>query len=72
VLTIDETAIFMMIMGKHAQGLLGALGIGCVGFVVSAVWGIVSGRTMDRDAYIFLSKMWGAIALFGVVLHFII
>lgn len=43
-------------------------GIGVVGFVLSFGWGKVSGRTMDRDATLFLVKIWSGIAAFGMVL----
>jgi hypothetical protein len=45
--------------------------VGIVGFALSAVWWKVSGRTLDRDAVIFMCKMWGGIAIFGMILVFI-
>lgn len=45
--------------------------VGIVGFALSAVWWKVSGRTLDRDAVIFMGKMWGGIAIFGMILVFI-
>jgi|HubBroStandDraft_2_1064218.scaffolds.fasta_scaffold929774_1 hypothetical protein len=69
---ISETALLMLTMGKDAQGILGSIGIGCVGFALSVVWGFASGRTMDRDTYALLGKMWGGLTLFGIILHFII
>lgn len=42
--------------------------LGVVGFLLSVGWGRVSGGEMDRDAVIFLAKLWGGIALFGIVL----
>jgi hypothetical protein len=58
-------------ISKEAPALLIDLGIGVVGFVLSVGWGKVSGRNMDRDTTLFLAKVWGGIALFGMVLAFI-
>jgi hypothetical protein len=48
------------------------LGIGVVGFLLCFIGGKASGREMDRDTTMFLVKMWGGIALFGMVLVFIL
>jgi hypothetical protein len=58
-------------ISKEAPALIIDLGIGVVGFVLSIVWGKVSGRDMDRDTVLFLAKVWGGIAAFGMVLAFI-
>ncbi len=47
------------------------LGIGVIGFILSFGWGKVSGRNMDRDATLLLVKIWGGIAIFGMVLAFV-
>jgi hypothetical protein len=44
------------------------LAIGIVGFVISLAWGKATGRDMDRDTKMFLAKVWGGIALFGMIL----
>jgi hypothetical protein len=58
-------------ISKEAPALIIDLGVGVVGFVLSIVWGKVSGRDMDRDTVLFLAKVWGGIAAFGMVLAFI-
>ena len=58
-------------ISKESPALLIDLGIGVVGFVLSFGWGKVSGRTMDRDATLLLVKIWGGIAVFGMVLAFV-
>lgn len=45
--------------------------VGIVGFALSTVWWKVSGRTLDRDAVIFMCKMWGGIVIFGMILVFV-
>lgn len=47
------------------------LAVGIVGFSISVGLGKASGREMDRDTVLFLAKMWGGIALFGLVMNFI-
>jgi hypothetical protein len=44
---------------------------GIVGFVIALGWWKVSGRTLDRDTTIFIAKIFAGIALFGMVLAFI-
>ena len=56
---------------KEAPAIVIDLGIGVVGFVLSVGWGKVTGRNMERDTILFLAKLWGGIALFGIVLAFI-
>ncbi len=58
-------------ISKESPALLIDLGIGVVGFVLSFAWGKVSGRIMDRDATLLLVKIWGGIAIFGMVLAFV-
>lgn len=58
-------------ISKESPALLIDLGIGVVGFVLSFAWSKVSGRTMDRDATLLLVKIWGGIAIFGMVLAFV-
>ena len=45
--------------------------VGIVGLALSTVWWKVSGRTLDRDAVIFMCKMWAGIAIFGMILVFV-
>jgi len=47
------------------------LAVGIVGFVISLGWGKATGRDMDRDTKLLLAKVWGGIALFGMVLTLI-
>jgi hypothetical protein len=47
------------------------LAVGVVGFLLSIGWGAATGREMDRDNKVFFAKMWGGIALFGMILVFI-
>lgn len=56
---------------KEAPLLIIDLGVGCVGFLLSLGWVKTSGREMDRDTVLFLVKMWGGIAAFGMVMAFI-
>lgn len=60
-----------MAMSETAQAIVGALLIGVVGFAISAGWGRISGRGMDRDTYLFLGYMWAGLTLFGILLHFV-
>jgi hypothetical protein len=45
--------------------------VGVVGFTACLGWGKATGRETDRDAIILLLKVWGGIALFGMVLTLI-
>jgi hypothetical protein len=45
--------------------------VGVVGFFLSVQWGKATGRDMDRDTRMFLAKMWGGIALFGMIMLFV-
>lgn len=56
---------------KEAPALFIDLIGGVVGFIVALGWWKASGRTVDRDSTIFLAKMFGGIALFGMLLAFI-
>jgi hypothetical protein len=56
---------------REAPALAIDVAVGLVGFGVSFAWGRRSGREMDRDTVLFLAKMWGGIALFGMVMAFI-
>ena len=58
-------------ISKEAPALVIDLGIGVVGFVLSVGWGKVTGRNMERDTILFLAKLWGGIALFGMILAFL-
>lgn len=58
-------------ISKESPALLIDLGIGVIGFILSFGWGKVSGRNMDRDATLLLVKIWGGIAIFGMVLAFV-
>jgi hypothetical protein len=49
-----------------------ALGIGIVGFALAVGWGKATGKKMDRATVIFLAKVFGGIALFGMALAFIL
>jgi hypothetical protein len=44
---------------------------GLVGFGLAVGWGKVSGRDMNRDTVVFLAKIFGGIALFGMFLAFV-
>ena len=59
-------------ISREAPALIIDLGIGVVGFVLSFGWGKVSGRNMDRDTTLFLAKVWGGVAIFGMILTFIV
>ena len=56
---------------KEAPVLLIDLVGGIVGFVIALAWWKVSGRNLDRDSTIFIAKIFAGIALFGMVLAFI-
>jgi hypothetical protein len=56
---------------KEAPVLLIDLIGGIVGFVIALGWWKVSGRTVDRDSTIFIAKIFAGIALFGMILAFI-
>jgi hypothetical protein len=45
--------------------------VGLIGFILALGWWRVSGRGTDRDTIIFLAKIFGGIALFGMVLAFV-
>ena len=47
------------------------LAVGIVGFLASLSWGKVMGREMDRDAVLFLAKIWGGIVILFLVIDFI-
>ena len=56
---------------KEAPVLLIDLVGGIVGFIIALGWWKVSGRTVDRDSTIFIAKIFAGMALFGMVLAFI-
>lgn len=56
---------------KEAPVLFIDLVGGIVGFIIALGWWKVSGRTVDRDSTIFIAKIFAGIALFGMVLAFI-
>jgi hypothetical protein len=56
---------------KEAPVLLIDLVGGIVGFIIALGWWKVSGRTVDRDSTIFIAKIFGGIALFGMFLAFV-
>lgn len=56
---------------KEAPVLLIDLVGGIVGFIIALGWWKVSGRNVDRDSTIFIAKIFAGIALFGMVLAFI-
>jgi hypothetical protein len=56
---------------KEAPVLLIDLVGGIVGFIIAMGWWKVSGRTVDRDSTIFIAKIFGGIALFGMFLAFV-
>jgi hypothetical protein len=47
------------------------VGVGVARFVMSLGWSKAVGGGWDRDKIVFLAKMWGGIALAGVVLVFL-
>jgi hypothetical protein len=56
---------------KEAPVLLIDLIGGVVGFILALGWWKISGRTVDRDSTIFIAKIFGGIALFGMFLAFV-
>ena len=56
---------------REAPVLLIDLVGGVVGFVIALGWWKGSGRTVDRDSTIFIAKIFAGIALFGMVLAFV-
>jgi hypothetical protein len=69
--TIRKERDMLSSISKESPALLIDLGIGVIGFILSFGWGKVSGRNMDRDATLLLVKVWGGIAIFGMVLVFV-
>ena len=45
--------------------------VGFLGFGLSFLWGKITGRDMDRDTVLFLGKLWGGIAIFGMIMLFV-
>ncbi|HEY0307308.1 MAG TPA: hypothetical protein VGB94_04050 [Acidobacteriaceae bacterium] len=45
--------------------------VGFLGLGLSILWGKLTGKDMDRDTILFLGKLWGGIAIFGMVMLFI-
>ncbi len=45
--------------------------VGFLGFGLSVLWGKFTGRDMDRDTMLFLGKLWGGIAIFGMIMLFV-
>ena len=43
--------------------------VGFLGFGLSV--GKFTGRDMDRDTMLFLGKLWGGIAIFGMIMLFV-
>ena len=58
-------------MDRLAPPLIIMSGLGVAGFVMSLGWTKVVGRGWDRDKVVFLAKMWGGIALAGIILTFV-
>ena len=56
---------------RYYPVLLIDLAVGLVGFGLGAAWWKNSGRDLDRDALIFMAKMWGGITSFGMFLVFV-
>jgi hypothetical protein len=59
-------------LAREIPLLMIALGIGIVGFALAVGWGKATGKTMDRATVVFLAKVFGGIALFGMALAFIL
>lgn len=55
---------------RLAPPLIIISGVGVVGFVMSLGWSKAVGGGWDRDKVVFLAKMWGGIALAGIILVF--
>lgn len=55
---------------KGIQTFVGQTGIGIVGFVLSIVWGKVSGTRMSSRTIRILAAVWIGIALFGMIVGF--
>jgi hypothetical protein len=58
-------------MDRFAPPLIIMAGLGVAGFIMSLGWTKVVGRGWDRDKIVFLAKLWGGIALAGIVLVFV-
>ncbi len=61
-MTMSFEKIFVLMMDI----VVGFLGLG-----LSILWGKLTGKDMDRDTILFLGKLWGGIAIFGMVMLFI-
>jgi hypothetical protein len=56
---------------RLAPPLIIMSGLGVTGFVMSLGWSKIVVGGLDRDKVVFLAKMWGGIALAGIVLVFV-
>lgn len=58
-------------MDRLAPPLIIMSGLGVTGFLLSLGWSKIAGGGWDRDKIVFLAKMWGGIALAGIILVFV-
>jgi hypothetical protein len=56
---------------KEAPALIIDIGIGVVGFVLSILWGKVTKTGMTKGTIRLLAGVWTAIAIFGMILAFV-
>jgi hypothetical protein len=57
---------------KELAGVIIVLLIGSVSFALAMGWGKITGEGMDRDAVLFLAKIFGVMTLVGIILVFIL
>jgi hypothetical protein len=56
---------------REAPLLLIEIGIGVVGFLLSLLWGKASGTRMSGGTVRVLAFVWAGIAVFGMILAFV-
>ena len=61
----------MSVIFKAAPVLIIFFGVGVLGFAMSLGWSKATGGVWDRGKIVFLAKLWGSLALAGMVLAFI-
>jgi hypothetical protein len=60
-MTVEKVFVFIM-----------DIVVGFVGFGLCMLWGKTTGRAVDRDTTLFLGKIWAGIALFGMIMLFVL
>jgi hypothetical protein len=58
-------------VSKELPALVIDVGIGVVGFILSIAWGKATGTKMSGGTYRLLAGAWFGVAVFGMVLAFI-